>query len=94
MKVKTVDEGPKLVRRNHEQPTFPTTPRRLGIWDKKQKQREESATFIQKLVKGRAIQCLVNYRSDHCVLKINIENYNGFYRIVFASYKKNKSFIL
>ncbi|XP_039311922.1 cilia- and flagella-associated protein 91 isoform X2 [Solenopsis invicta] len=66
MKVKTVDEGPKLVRRNHEQPTFPTTPRRLGIWDKKQKQREESATFIQKLVKGRAIQCLMYKGRDRC----------------------------
>lgn len=63
MKVKSVDEGPKLVRRNHKQPTLPVTPRRSGTWDSKQKQREESATFIQKLVKGRAIQCLVKHRS-------------------------------
>jgi len=63
MKVKSVDESPRLIRRNHEQPILPITPRRSGTWDNKQKQREESATFIQKLVKGRAIQRLVN--SDH-----------------------------
>lgn len=65
MKVKSVDESPKLMRRTHEQPALPITPRRSGIWDNKQEQREESATFIQKFVKGRAIQCLVNYRSDY-----------------------------
>lgn len=61
MKVKAVDESPTLVRRNHEQSVLSVTPRRSGTWDNKQKQREESATFIQKLVKGRAIQCLVKY---------------------------------
>jgi len=63
MKIKSVDESPRLVRRNHEQLALPVTPRRSGTWDNKQKQREESTTFIQKLVKGRAIQCMVRYRS-------------------------------
>ncbi|XP_028046230.1 cilia- and flagella-associated protein 91 isoform X2 [Monomorium pharaonis] len=63
MKVKSVDEGPRLVKRNHEQPV---TPRRSGTWDNTQKQREESATFIQKLVKGRAIQCLMYKGRDKC----------------------------
>ncbi|XP_018311695.1 protein MAATS1 [Mycetomoellerius zeteki] len=66
MKVKSVDEGPRLVRRNHEQPVLPITPRRSGTWNNKQKQREESATFIQKLVKGRAIQCLMYKGRDRC----------------------------
>ncbi|XP_018355395.1 PREDICTED: protein MAATS1-like [Trachymyrmex septentrionalis] len=66
MKVKSKDEDPRLVRRDHEQPVFPTTPRRSGIWDNKQKQREESATFIQKFVKGRAIQCLMYKGRDRC----------------------------
>ncbi|XP_018370555.1 PREDICTED: protein MAATS1-like [Trachymyrmex cornetzi] len=66
MKVKSVDEGPRLVRRNHEQPVLLITPRRSGTWDNKQKQREESATFIQKLVKGRAIQCLMYKGRDRC----------------------------
>ncbi|XP_018392737.1 PREDICTED: protein MAATS1-like [Cyphomyrmex costatus] len=66
MKVKSVDEGPRLVRRNHEQPVLSITPRRSGIWDDKQKQREELATFIQKLIKGRAIQCLMYKGRDRC----------------------------
>ncbi|KAG5322446.1 CFA91 protein, partial [Pseudoatta argentina] len=67
MKVKSIDEGPRLVRRNHEQLVLPTTPSRSGIWNDKQKQREESATFIQKLVKGRAaIQCLMYKGHDRC----------------------------
>jgi len=60
MKVKSVDESPRLIRRNHEQQILPITPHRSGTWNNKQKQREKSATFIQKLVKGRAIQRLVN----------------------------------
>ncbi|XP_011867141.1 PREDICTED: protein MAATS1-like [Vollenhovia emeryi] len=66
MKVKSVDESPRLVRRDHEQPALPVTPRRSGTWDNKQKQREESAIFIQKLVKGRAIQCLMHKGRDRC----------------------------
>ncbi|KYM76353.1 AMY-1-associating protein expressed in testis 1 [Atta colombica] len=65
MKVKSVDEGPRLVKR-HEQLVLPTTPRRSGTWDNKQKQREESAIFIQKLVKGRAIQCLMYQGRNRC----------------------------
>lgn len=73
MKVKSVDEGPKLVRRNREQPALPDTSRRSGTWDNEQKQQEESI-FIQKLVKGRTIQCLVKYRSFVVVFKIDIRN--------------------
>lgn len=74
MKVKSVDERPKLVRRDHEQPALPVTPRRAsasGTRDDKQKQQEESSIFIQKLVKGRAIQYLVKYRSFVVAFKID-----------------------
>lgn len=66
MRVKSVDKGPRLVRRKYKLPDLPVTPRRSGTWDSKQKQREESATFIQKLVKGRAIQCLMYEGRDRC----------------------------
>lgn len=61
MNVKSVDVIPRLIKRDHKQSVLPVTPRRLSIWNNKQKQWEESATFIQKLVKGRAVQCLVKY---------------------------------
>ncbi|XP_072761993.1 cilia- and flagella-associated protein 91 isoform X2 [Anoplolepis gracilipes] len=57
--VKSVDVIPRLIKRNYKQSALPVTPRRLSIWNNKQKQQEESATFIQKLVKGRATQCLM-----------------------------------
>ncbi|XP_029668588.1 cilia- and flagella-associated protein 91-like, partial [Formica exsecta] len=50
---------PRLIKRDYKQSVLPITPRRLSIWNNKQKQWEESATFIQKLVKNRAIQCLM-----------------------------------
>ncbi|KAL6430620.1 hypothetical protein ACFW04_006901 [Cataglyphis niger] len=59
MNVKSVDVTPRLIKRDHKQSVLPVTPRRLSIWDNKQKQCEESATFVQKLVKGRAVQCLM-----------------------------------
>lgn len=61
MNVKSVDVIPRLIKRDYKQSVLPITPRRLSIWNNKQKQWEESATFIQKLVKNRAIQCLVKY---------------------------------
>lgn len=58
MNVKFVDVTPKLIKRDYKQLTMSVTPRRFNIRNSKQKQ-EESAMFIQKLVKGKAIQCLV-----------------------------------
>ncbi|XP_070158006.1 cilia- and flagella-associated protein 91-like [Polyergus mexicanus] len=59
MNVKSIDVIPRLIKRDYKQSVLPVTPRRLSIWNNKQKQWEESATFIQKLVKNRAIQCLM-----------------------------------
>jgi len=59
MKAKPIDKISELMKPIFKQPALPITPRRSGIWDSEQKKREESAIFIQKLIKGRAIQCLV-----------------------------------
>ncbi|XP_012234678.1 cilia- and flagella-associated protein 91 isoform X2 [Linepithema humile] len=66
MNVKSVDVIPRLMKRKYKQSPLPVTPRRSGVWDSKQKQREESATFIQKFVRGRAIQCLMHEDRDRC----------------------------
>jgi len=58
MNVKSVDVIPRLIKRDCKQLALSVTPRRLSIRNSKQK-REESAMFIQKMVKGRATQYLV-----------------------------------
>ncbi|XP_032688894.1 cilia- and flagella-associated protein 91-like isoform X2 [Odontomachus brunneus] len=57
---------PRLMKRKFKRSTLPVTPRRSGVWDSTQKKREESATFVQKIVKGRAIQCLMYEGRNRC----------------------------
>lgn len=59
LNMKSADAIPTLMKRSYKQPPLPVTPRRSDIWDSNQENLEESAKFIQKIVKGRAIQCLV-----------------------------------
>lgn len=59
LNVKTDDAIPRLMKRNYKQPAMPVTPRRPGAWDGERKRLEESATFIQKMIRGRAVQRLV-----------------------------------
>ncbi|XP_020291016.1 protein MAATS1-like isoform X2 [Pseudomyrmex gracilis] len=66
MNVKPLDVIPTLIKRKIKPPSLPVTPRRSDLWDSKQKEWEESATFIQKLVRGRAIQCLMHEGRDRC----------------------------
>lgn len=58
MNVKSVDVIPTLIKRDYNQLALSVTPCIPSIQNSKQK-REKSAIFIQKLVKGRATQCLV-----------------------------------
>ncbi|XP_032688884.1 cilia- and flagella-associated protein 91-like isoform X1 [Odontomachus brunneus] len=66
LNVKSVDAVPRLMKRKFKRSTLPVTPRRSGVWDSTQKKREESATFVQKIVKGRAIQCLMYEGRNRC----------------------------
>ncbi|EFN80768.1 AMY-1-associating protein expressed in testis 1 [Harpegnathos saltator] len=66
LNVKSVDEAPRLMKRKYKRSVLPITPRKSGAWDSKQKQREESAIFIQRTVRGRAVQCLMYEGRDRC----------------------------
>lgn len=70
LNVKSVDSVSRLMKRKHKRSALPVTPRRPGVWDSKQKQEEKSAIFIQKTVRGRAIQCLVKIDHDSLLRKI------------------------
>ncbi|XP_014485306.1 PREDICTED: protein MAATS1-like isoform X2 [Dinoponera quadriceps] len=66
LNVKSVNSVSRLMKRKYKPTALPVTPCRSGIWDRRQKQLEESATFIQKIVRGRAMQCLMYEGRDRC----------------------------
>lgn len=73
LNVQSVDSVSHLMRRKYERSALSATPRRSGVWDSRQKQREKSATFIQKIIRGRAIQCLVKIDHDSSLRIIIME---------------------
>lgn len=53
-----LDKKTNLIKRKYKLPAMPVTPVLYGAQNVNEK-RDKAATFIQKLVTGRAIQCVV-----------------------------------